>query len=51
MMCKSARLLAAHALQKLARMKDITTKLDTVHGGAAGRAIISGAKMAAKKGG
>ena len=32
-------------------MKDITTKLDSVHGGAAGRAIINVAKTAARKGG
>ena len=34
-------------------MQDITTKLDTVHGGAGagGRAIVNGLKTAAKKGG
>jgi hypothetical protein len=50
--CIRAWLVAARALHDSPRMKDITTKLDKVHGGAgAGRAIIAGAKTAARKGG
>jgi hypothetical protein len=51
MNCNPAELVAARTLHGVARMKDITTKLDTVHGGANGRAIIGGIKTAARKGG
>jgi hypothetical protein len=51
MKCNPAWLVAARTLHQSRRMKDITTKLDTVHGGANGRAIIGGIKTAARKGG